>query len=95
MKLLNILKEYWVIIAAIIAFTSSLAIGNDKLKTVEEAIKTQIEQNKQVQLMQTEQKVLVERTKHIVKSLDEQKAANIELQRVLLQVLAKVNEPPN
>jgi len=95
MKLLNILKEYWVIIAAIIAFTSSLAIGNDKLKTVEEAIKTQIEQNKQVQLMQTEQKVLVERTKHIVKSLDEQKAANIELQRVLLQVLAKVNESSN
>jgi hypothetical protein len=93
MKPLDFVVKYWVVLVFSVSGISTVAIGGQKIKNFEEALKKQIIQNEEVQEMKVEQKVLVERTKTIVKSLDKQEE-NMKLQQeVLIKILLKLEQP--
>ncbi len=92
MKPLDYIVKYWVVIVFAISGISTVAIGGQKIKTLEEAVRKQVAQADQVHEMKIEQKVLVERTKTIVKSMDAQKDAMSKQQELLLEILMKMEK---
>ncbi len=87
---LDFILKYWVIIVFVITGVSSIAIGGQKIKTLEEAAKRQVEQVEQIHHLTSEQKVLIDRTKRLLDQMKEQKEHNKEQQDLLLKILIKL-----
>ncbi len=93
MKPLDYIVKYWVVLVAITAGITSAAIAGQKIKSLEEAVKKQVVQTEQIHEMKIEQKVLIARTNALVEATKEQKEDAKEQQRLLMQIILKLDQP--
>ena len=79
MRVLEILSKYWVLIAAVFVWSSSLAVGEYRIQNLENAMKVQIQQSEKVHAMEVNQGAMQQQLKSIDGNIEKQNQLQMKI----------------